>query len=131
MLKPIMGTVVLALVGLFGYYFLTDSSGKSAGERAQDAGRHVFDTAKDTAAGGAIKTKLVAALGMDATRMLHVWYDNGQVVVYGLAPKGLDAEKIKALVHDVPSLKSVDVLIQERPDFIGSNAASVATESRP
>ncbi len=128
MLKPIMGTVVLALVGLFGYYFLTDSSGKTAGERAQDAGRHVFDTAKDTAAGGAIKTKLVAALGVDATRMLHVWYDNGQVIVYGLAPKGLDPEKLKALVQDVPGLKGVDVLIQERPDFVG---ATVHSESKP
>lgn len=130
MLKPIMGTVVLALVGLFGFYFLTDSSGKTAGERAQDAGRHVFDTAKDTAAGGAIKTKLVAALGLDATRLLHVWYDNGQVIVYGLVPHGLEADRVKALVQDVPGLKSVDVLIQERPGFVGSGAAA-AGETKP
>lgn len=132
MFKPVLGTIALALIGLFGYYFLTDSSGKSAKERAADAGRHVLDTAKDTAAGGAIKTKLIAALGVDTMRLIHVWYDNGQVVVYGLAPTGVDADRLMSLVRDVPGLKHVEVFVQERPAYVGSAAAPPAeTEPAP
>jgi hypothetical protein len=111
-------TVVLALAGLFGYYYLTDSSGRSGQERAKDAGLHVLDTAKDTAAGGAIKTRLTAALGMDASRLLHVWYDDGKVLIYGLAPAGVDEPRIRGLLSDVPGLSSVEILIQPRPDYV-------------
>jgi hypothetical protein len=121
-IKGIAGTVLLGLVGLFGYYYLTDSSGKSGQERAKDAGLHVLDTAKNTAAGGAIQAALTTALGMDATRLLHVWYDDGRVVVYGLAPAGTDEKRIRTLLSEVSGIKSVEILIQERPDYV-----SVAT----
>lgn len=123
MIKGIVGTVLLGLVGLFGYYYLTDSSSKSGQERATDAGLHVLDTAKDTAAAGAIQTRLTAALGIDATRLLHVWYDDGRVIVYGLAPAGMDEQRIRSLLSDVPGLTSVEILVQERPDYV-SGAAS-------
>lgn len=133
MIKGVAGTVVLALVGLFGYYYLTNSSGKSGQDRAKEAGLHVLDTAKDTAAGGAIKTRITAALGMDAARLLHVWYDDGRVIVYGLAPAGIDEARIRSLVGDVPGLQSVEILVQTRPDYvvIGGAGSAGAEEKKP
>lgn len=114
MLKPIIGTVGLALVGLFGYYYFTDAGG-TQGERAEKAGMRVLDTAKDTTAGGVIKTRLTAALGLDAARLVHVWYDDGHVIVYGLAPESVTADGIRSLVKDIPGVKEIEVLIQARP----------------
>ena len=120
MFRAALGTVVLALAGLFGYYYFTDSSNRSGQERARDAGLHVLDTAKDTAAGGAIKTQLTAALGMDAARMLHVWYDDGRVIVYGLAPEGFDEQRIRALLSGTPGLTNIEILVQPRPGYVSS-----------
>lgn len=126
MFRAGLATLVLGLGGLFGYYFLTDSSGKSGQERAKDAGMHVLDTAKDTAVGGAIKTSLTAALGMDGASLLHVWYDDGKVIVYGLTPPGIDEERLRGLLKDVPGLTTVEILIQPRPEYVSDRTAPSA-----
>lgn len=123
MLKAIIGTVVLALAGLFVYYYFADSSGRSSEERARDAGRQVLDTARDTAGGGAAKAQLTAALGMDASRMLHVWYDDGRVIVYGLAPEGVDEQRIRSALANVPGVSSIEVMIQPRPGYVSSDSS--------
>ena len=115
MIRSAVVTVVLAGAGLFGYYFMTDRSERPAGEKARDAAGHVGDLAKDTGAAMVVQARLTARYGIDATRFVHVHYDDGAVIVYGLAPVEMKADEVTEIVKVVPGVSSVDVRIGERP----------------
>ncbi|MFN0136786.1 MAG: BON domain-containing protein [Phycisphaerae bacterium] len=115
MFRSAIVTVVLAGAGLFGYYFVTDRTDRPAGEKARSAAGQVGDLAKDTGAGMVVQARLTARYGVDATRFIHTHYDDGAVVVYGLAPVEMKADEVAEIIKAVPGVKSVDVRIGERP----------------
>lgn len=115
MMKSIVVVVCVGLAGLFGYYYLQDSSGRAVGDKAADAMRSVGDKVRDEGVAGVVKVRLASKFGMDATRFVHVHYDEGKVLVYGLTPAAVTAEQLKAEAQQVPGVSSVEVLIATRP----------------
>lgn len=125
MLRGILVTTVVAGAGLFGYYFLTDATGRSTADKAKDAGMNVVSDAKDSGAAMLIQGRLMTAFGMDAMRLVHVYYDDGHVIVYGLAPESLDAAAVEKTVQELPGgVTDVQVLLQPRPALVHARGAS-------
>lgn len=115
MVKSIVVVMCLGLAGLFGYYYLQDSSGRAVGDKAADAMRSVGDKVRDEGVAGMVKVRLASKFGMDATRFVHVHYDEGKVLVYGLTPAAVTAEQIKAEAQQVPGVTHVEVQVSTRP----------------
>lgn len=125
MFRAIFGTAFIAGLGLFGYYFLTDSSGRSAADKAKDAGMNVVSDAKDSGAALLIQGRLMTAFGMDAMRLVHVYYDNGHVIVYGLAPESIDVDAVERTVREIPgAVSQVEILFLPRPATVQPRASS-------
>lgn len=123
MIRSVVLTVILAGGGLFGYYFLTDRSERPNGDKARDAAVQVGDAAKDTGAAVLVQARLTARFGMDAMRYLHVRYDDGAVVVYGLAPRHVAADALVETVRAIPGVTSVQALIHELPESMTRDSA--------
>ena len=115
MIRSVMLVAALGFAGLFGYYFLADNTGRPVGDKAADAVRHVGDKVRDEGVAGMIKVRLTSRFGMDATRFVHVHFDEGKVLVYGLAPAAITAEQLQSEAAQVPGVSSVEVLISARP----------------
>lgn len=126
MIRSLIGVGVIVLGGLFAYYYLTDSSGKSGAEKARSAVERVGDNVVDRGAASAVRAKLAADFGVDAARFLHVYYDEGTAVVYGLAPQSVTAEAIRAKVAAVPGVKTTVVRVLPRPAEMTSAAGAPA-----
>jgi osmotically-inducible protein OsmY len=118
MIRSGIAVVAVGLVGLFGFYFLTDSSERSHADKAKDAALQVGDTVRDKGVAGLVQVRLATQFGLDATRFLHVYYDEGRVVVYGMAPESLDLEKLRTEVSKVSGVSEVEVLVNTRPAYI-------------
>jgi osmotically-inducible protein OsmY len=115
MMKSIVVVVCLGLAGLFGYYYLQDSSGRAVGDKAADAMRSVGDKVRDEGVAGMVKVRLASKFGLDATRFVHVHFDEGEVLVYGLTPAAITADQLQGEAQQVPGVTSVQVLISTRP----------------
>jgi len=127
----------IALVGLFGYYFVTDTGKQSKVERAKSAAAQVGDTVRDKGVASLVDVRLKAKFGLDATRFLHSYYDNGRVVVYGLVPDGIDLARIHEEALKVTGVREADVFVSPRPAFITplkalpAKSAPAATDETP
>lgn len=115
MFRSAIVTALLIGGGLFGYYFLTDRSGASATDRARSAVGQVGDLAKDTGEGLMVQARLTARWGMDAMKYVHVYYNDGAVIIYGLAPAHVKGDELSVAAREVPGVRTVEVLVQERP----------------
>jgi len=118
MIKRGVAVLGAALVGLFGYYFLTDRSDRPNAEKARSAAVQVGDAVRDTGVAGLVDVRLKSKFGFDATRFLHYYYDEGRVVVYGLAPAGVEAEQLRNEALGVTGVREAEVYVHPRPEFI-------------
>lgn len=130
MIKSTAAFFLVAGIGMFAYYFVTDRSGKPDGERATSALQKVGDAAVDQGMAGVAKGRLAVSLGIEGSRFVHTWYDEGKVLVYGLAPAGANVEQIIADLKQIPGVREVEVQILERPAYLDlpSDTATHATE---
>lgn len=115
MIRGLITFVALVAVFLFGYFYFSDRSGRSSADKAASAGAQVLTTAKQTGVAMLVEGRLKADLGLDASAYLHVYFRDGNVIVYGVAPESASSEKIAAAAGAVPGVKSVEVLVQPRP----------------
>jgi len=115
MFRSAIVTLLLIGSGLFGYYFFTDRSGAPAADRARNAAGQLGDLAKDTGEGLMVQARLTARWGTDAMKYVHVYYNDGALVIYGLAPAHVKPDELITAAREVPGVKSVDVLVHERP----------------
>jgi hypothetical protein len=115
MIRSLIGVSVVVLGGLFAYYYFTDSSGKSGAEKAKAAAERVGDNVVDHTVAGAVRAKLASDFGVEAARFLHVYFDEGTIVVYGLAPQAVSPESIRSKVAAVPGVKTTVVRVLPRP----------------
>jgi hypothetical protein len=121
-LRAVIAVVVLALLGLFGYFYVTDHSGKPSAERAKGAAAQVGGVMVDQGIAELVRVRLVAKYGFDATRFLHVWHDNGHVLVYGLAPADVKADEVRDDVGRMPGVSAADVSLQPLPAYLTAAA---------
>jgi len=105
-----VGTAVVVLAGLFAFHYVTAPGAASQAEKAKSAAREVGDVMVDSGLGAVVQTRLTTTLGLDATRFLHVHYNSGDVVIYGLLPAGVPSEQVAAEVSQIPGVQSVEVL---------------------
>lgn len=118
MMRSGVTVVAVGLVGLFGYYFLTDHSGQSNKQKAKNAAVQVGDAVRDKGVATLVSARLTAKFGMDAMRFVHTYYDDGHALVYGLVPASVTADALGEEAAKVVGVKQVDVLVQPRPALI-------------
>ncbi len=118
MVKSGVAIAVLGGLVLFGYFYTTSRKELPRTERAKQAAVDVGDAVRDKGVAGLVKARLVTEFGLDATRFLHVYYDEGGVVLYGLVPADVDQQALKDEAAKVPGVSTVALLVQLRPDCI-------------
>jgi hypothetical protein len=118
MLRTLLGFVALTLLGLFLYFYVKAPAEQPGRERARQAVSQVGDTVRDEGVAGLIRARLAARLGIEGTRYLHVQYDAGQALVYGLIPPETRPEEVAALVQAIPGISAVDVQVLPRPAYL-------------
>ncbi len=114
------GITVLLLLGLGGFayfYFSADVSG-SRSDRAKAAAKSLGDAVRDKGVAELVEVRLKTKFGIDATRFVHAFFDDGHVVVYGMVPDGLDTGALQAEAAKVPGVSDATVLVETRPGFI-------------
>ncbi len=114
------GITVLVLLGLagFGYFYLTSDGAGSRTDRAKTAARNLGDAVRDKGVAELVEVRLKTKFGIDATRFVHAFFDEGHVVVYGMVPAGIDPGALQSEAAKVPGVSDALVLVQPRPDFI-------------
>lgn len=118
MIRSSMAIVAVGLIGLFGYYFVVDKSDRSTTDKAKDAGMQVADAVRDKGVNLLITTQLTSKFGVEATRFIHSYYDNGTAVVYGMVPNGIDTDALQAEIAKVAGVRTVELYITPRPMHI-------------
>ena len=126
MVRSSLAVVALGLLAMFGYFWITASSDQSNTDRAKEAVARVGDTVKDQGAASLISARLKAGLGLNEARFLHVYYDDGETVVYGMAPEGVSNDRIAALAREVPGVQHVDVQVLPVPASLSPDASHTA-----
>jgi hypothetical protein len=126
--------VAIAVVGglvLFGYFYTTSRKDLPRTERATQAAKEVGDAVRDKGVASLVDARLVAKFGLDATRFLHAYYDEGRVLLYGLVPADVDQQVLKDEAARVPGVSTVEVLVQLRPDYIAPLKPIIANTAEP
>jgi osmotically-inducible protein OsmY len=118
MVKSGFAVVAVGLLALFGYFYAVNRGGVSRAEKAKQAAADVGDAVRDKGVEGLVDVRLKTKFGLDATRFLHAYYDEGRVVLYGLLPAGVDQQLLVDEAAKVPGVSTVELLIQPRPDYI-------------
>lgn len=132
MIRSLLTLVLLAGLAAFGYFYFSGGSGGSQSDRLADAARQTGDAAMDQGLSMLVKTRLTTAVGFSLARFLHVWSDNGKVLVYGLLPEGVSPELVRSAVRGLPGVTEVDVRIATRPTYLdGPSAAPAAAAPAP
>lgn len=124
MMRSLVAVGVLGFVGLFGYFFVTNSTDMSGTEKAKDAIARVGDKVLDEGLASAVAVRLKGEFGLGATRFLHVHHDEGTVTVYGLAPADITVERLETLARGIPGVKNVQILLQSLPEYLLANATA-------
>lgn len=131
MIKKLFTVAILAVAGLFAWYFFTDDSqGTTNEEKARSAMGRVGDTFKDLGVEGLVRTRLTSALGFEDARFLHTTNESGHVVVYGMASPGLDLTKLHAELAEVPGVASLEIQVTPLPPGLASRMG-VSAPSAP
>lgn len=128
MVRTGLAIVALGLLGLFGYFFVTASNRQSNAERAKEAMGQVGDTVRDQGVAGLVRARLATSLGIDGARFLHVYFDEGKVLIYGLLPPGVSEEELVAPVRVLPGVEQVEVRVVARPEYAHALAEPAAPD---
>ena len=120
MIKSGLAVVVLGALALGGYFYLADTSERSRSEKAKHAAFDVGDAVRDKGVAGMVDARLKLKFGLDATRFLHAYYDEGRVVLYGLVPEGVEWQTLVDEAARVPGVTTVELLVQPRPEYIAT-----------
>lgn len=128
MIRALLATVALGLLGLFGYFFVTAPSTQGGGERAKHAAEQTKDVVVDQSVAGLVRARLVARFGLDGARFLHVYHRDGKVLIYGLLPPGVSIERLAAEIDEVPGVREVEVLTNPRPSYVGEPGTGAKPE---
>ncbi len=131
MIKSGIAVATLALAGLFVYFYTANSADVSRSDKAKQAAIDVGDAVRDKGVAGLVDMRLKTKFGLDATRFLHAYYDEGNVMVYGLVPAGIDLQLLHDEVAKVPGITEVELLVQPRPDYITSLKPIMGSEQEP
>lgn len=131
MIKSGIAVGVVALAGLFVYFYAANSAEVSRSDKAKQAAIDVVDAARDKGVAGLVDMRLKTKFGLDATRFVHTYFDEGNVVVYGLVPADVDVQVLHDEAAKVPGVTAVELLIQPRPDYIAALPSIMDDESEP
>lgn len=138
MIKSGVVLAAVALAGLFVYFYAAQPAEISSSDKAKQAAREVGDAFRDTGVAGLVDVRLKTKFGIDATRFLHTYYDNGHIILYGLVPGSIDQQTLHDEAAKVPGVIDVQLLLQPRPASIkalpsltGGQSASPAEQSGP
>jgi len=118
MIKGVTATLGLSAVLLFGYFYLVAPADRGAGDRAKEAGRQMVEATRDKGAAVVVQTRLTAKLGIDAMRLVHVHFEHGKALVYGLVPAGTDEAGIVAAARECPGVSEVELMLLPRPAYV-------------
>jgi osmotically-inducible protein OsmY len=127
MIRSGIAVVLVVLLGLFGYFLLTDTSGRTRGEKAKDAAVRVGDTVVDQSVAAAVRVALLGKFKHDA-RFLHVYHADANILVYGLLPATVSVEDVTAVARKVPGVEQVEVLVRARPAYVGAEGSGADAE---
>ena len=127
MIRSVIAVVLVILLALFGYFLLTDRTGRTSSEKAKDAAVRVGDTVVDQSVAAAVRVALLGEFKHDA-RFLHVYHTDGNVLIYGLLPDTLRLDDVTAVARKVPGVEQVEVLVRFRPGYVVSGPAGTGTE---
>ena len=131
MLKTGFAVTGVGLLVLFGYFYATNTSDAPQTEKAKQAALDVGDAVRDKGVAGLVDVRLKSKLGLDATRFLHVFYDEGRVLLYGLVPAEVDVQALANEADQVPGVTAVDVLVQTRPEYVTPLRPLTGSDSSP
>lgn len=134
MIRSVFLFSFVILLALFGYFFLNEPQNKPGEERARQAALRVGDLVLEEGQAGVIRMNIVANYGVDAARFLHVYCNNGRVLIYGLAPEGVTPDALVQIARQIPNAQQVEILVSPRPAYVaplphattGSTAAGEA-----
>ncbi|MBL8880499.1 MAG: BON domain-containing protein [Phycisphaerales bacterium] len=124
MIRSTILFTLVVLLAFFGYFFLNQPQTKPTDERAKQAAMRVGDLVLEEGQAGVIRMNIVANLGVDTARFLHVYCNNGRVLIYGLAPEGVTADALTQIARQMPNAQHVDVQITPRPDYVAALGAT-------
>lgn len=122
MIKAVVATTLLTGVGLFAYFYFTDRSDAPVGEKARRAASSVGNVVVDQGIAAGVSGALKATLGTGKARFLHVFNDDGHVVVYGMAAAGVSDKAIAEVARKFPGVKHVEVRLTQVPEHMQSAA---------
>ncbi len=124
MVRTGLAVVAVALLGLFGYFFIRTPSDHTGAERAKEAAAQVGDTMVNEGVAGLVRARLATTFGVDGAAYLHVHFDGGtgQALVYGLLPPNVTPDDIAGVVRKIGGVKQVDVQALPRPAYLGAPA---------
>lgn len=125
MIRTLLMLVALALAGMFGYFYFTGDAGRSAGEKLADAARQTGDAAADQGMAAVVKARISVAVGVSLARYLHVWYDDGKALIYGLYPEGMNPDVLSKAARDAGA-KEVDIRVAPRPMYLDGSTPAPA-----
>ena len=133
MIKSGVAVGVVALAGLFVYFYAANPRDVSRSDKAKQAAMDVGDAVRDKGVAGLVDMRLKTKFGLEATRFLHTYFNEGNVVVYGLVPTEVDVQVLHAEAAKVPGVAAVELLVQTRPDYIAAlpSITGHAPESPP
>jgi hypothetical protein len=131
MIKSGIAVATLALAGLFVYFYTANRADVSRSDKAKQAVIEVGDAVRDKGLAELVDVRLKTKFGLDATRFLHTYYDEGRVVVYGMAPVGIDLQALHDEAAKVPGIVTAEVLVQTRPDYIAPLPSITGGKSEP
>jgi len=131
MIKSGIAVAAVALAGLFVYFYAANSAEVSRSDKAKQAAIEVGDAVRDKGVAGLVDMRLKTKFGLDATRFLHTYFDEGNVVVYGLVPADTDLQLLHDEAAKVPGVAAVELLIQTRPDYIAPLPSITGDEPEP
>ena len=130
-MRKVMSILVIGLLGLFGFYYMKNTGDGTAEEKAKSAFGQVVDKVRDTGVASLVKTKLVANHGTEKTRFLHAFYDDGQILVYGLVPESLTGDQIFEIASKVKGVQGTQVIVSPLPDFAAAQGVLGAEKQTP
>jgi osmotically-inducible protein OsmY len=128
MIRTAVAILVLAVLGLFGYFYVSDKGNDDAGDKAKRALYQAGDVVADKGLETAVKVRLTASIGFDASRFLHVYNNDGRVLIYGLVPDEVSQEQIVKQAEQVPGVKSAEVMLLSRPAYLTSDKSEASEE---
>jgi len=118
MIRTGLAIFAVGLLGLFGYFFVTAPEAPDSTERAKHAAGQTKDVVVEQGVAGLVRAQLIAEYGLDGARFLHVYSNDGHVLIYGLLPRGITGAALSAGAQRVPGVRTVDVQAVVRPAYV-------------